>query len=58
MKQFACGDVVPGCEARWVCSSEDEVLAQVAEHARIDHGLTDIPAELVTQVRERIVSVA
>ncbi|HET8879559.1 MAG TPA: DUF1059 domain-containing protein, partial [Arthrobacter sp.] len=33
MKSFACGDVVPGCEARWVCSTEDEILVQVGAHA-------------------------
>lgn len=54
MKQFACGDVVPGCKARWVCSSEEEILAHVAEHARNDHGLKEIPEELVASVRERI----
>ncbi|HET9075615.1 MAG TPA: DUF1059 domain-containing protein [Acidimicrobiales bacterium] len=55
MKAFACGDVVPGCEARWVCSSEDEILAAVAGHARADHGLVEVPASLVEQVRSRIV---
>jgi predicted small metal-binding protein len=54
MKQFACGDVVPGCDARWVCSNEDQILAEVAAHAAEVHGLTEIPAELVEQVRDRI----
>lgn len=58
MKSFACGDVVPGCTASWVCTGEDEILARVAEHARLDHGLTEIPAELVDAVRSRIVAVA
>jgi predicted small metal-binding protein len=58
MKSFACGDVVPGCDARWVRSSEDELLALVAQHARDDHGLTDIPDELVAQVRGAITTVA
>jgi predicted small metal-binding protein len=57
MKSFACGDVVPGCDATWVCSTEDELLAEVARHARADHGLTEIPAELVAQVQRRIVTV-
>ncbi len=46
------------CEATWVCSSEDEVLAEVARQARVDHGMTQIPAEIVDQVRARIVTVA
>jgi predicted small metal-binding protein len=57
MKQFACGDVVPGCDARWVSESEQELLAHVAQHAMSDHGMTEIPDELVTQVRSRIISV-
>ncbi len=57
MKRFACGDVVPGCDARWVCSSEEEVLARVAEHARHDHGMTVIPDEVLRSVREHIVDV-
>ena len=54
MKQFACGDVVAGCQARWVCSSEEEVLAHVAAHAREAHGMTEIPDEVVAAVREHI----
>jgi predicted small metal-binding protein len=56
MKQFACGDVVPGCDARWVCDTDDEILAQVAVHGRDVHGLDDIPPELVDEVRSRISS--
>lgn len=58
MKQFACGDVVPGCDAKFVCSTEEEILAAVAAHAATAHGLTDVPPELVEQVRDRILAVA
>lgn len=57
MKRFACGDIVPGCTASWVCSTEDEVLASVARHAVADHGMTQVPPELVAAVRSRIVAV-
>lgn len=57
MKQFNCGDVVPGCTASWVRSTDDEILAAAAQHARVDHGLTDVPAERVDAVRARIVLV-
>ncbi len=53
MKEFACGDVVPGCTARFH-GTEDEILSAVAVHAREAHGLTDLPAELVDQVRAHI----
>jgi predicted small metal-binding protein len=57
MKQFACGDVVPGCDARFVCSSDDDVLAQVARHAADAHGLVSVPESVVSAVRAHIVSV-
>lgn len=57
MKRFACGDVVPGCDAAWVCSSEDDLLAQLAAHAVADHGLVEISADLVAAVRANIVTV-
>ncbi len=49
MKQFACGAVVPGCDALWVCSTEDQVMALVATHLRDDHG-----TEVTAEVRERM----
>ncbi|WP_322794986.1 DUF1059 domain-containing protein [Tepidiforma sp.] len=54
MKKFSCGDVVPGCKAAWVFDSEEKILAAVAKHAREDHGMTEIPAGLVEQVRQHI----
>lgn len=57
MKRFACGDVVPGCDAQFVCSDDDEILARVATHAADVHGLTEVPASLVQSVRASIVSV-
>ena len=50
MKQFACGDVVPGCTTTFT-GTEDEILGAVAQHAQADHGLTEIPPALVEQVR-------
>jgi predicted small metal-binding protein len=58
MKTFSCGAVVPGCSASFEAPSDEEILAQVAEHARADHGLTQIPDELVTQVCAQIQTVA
>ena len=57
MKQFSCGDVVPGCATSFTGRDEDEILAAVARHARDDHGLVEIPSALVGQVRGAIVSV-
>ena len=50
MKQFRCGDVVPGCSATFH-GAEDEILAEVAGHAQRDHGMTEVGPELVEAVR-------
>ena len=57
MKQFACGDVVPGCTAVWQRETEDEILRVVAAHAAADHGMTEVPDEVVEAVRAKIVTV-
>jgi predicted small metal-binding protein len=54
MKQFCCGDVVPGCTARFRGASDQEILTAVAEHAQRDHGMTEIPASVVTLVQANI----
>jgi predicted small metal-binding protein len=54
MKEFSCGDVVPGCTMSFRAASEAELLEAVAAHARADHGLTSISDSLVTQVRAKI----
>ena len=46
MKTFACGDVIPGCGARFSAADEDGIFAQVAGHATADHGVTDITETL------------
>jgi predicted small metal-binding protein len=56
MKLFSCGDVVPGCDAFWERETDDDILAEVARHAAEEHGLSAVPAELVTAVRAAIVS--
>ncbi|MFI5425532.1 DUF1059 domain-containing protein [Aeromicrobium sp. UC242_57] len=58
MKKFSCGDVVPGCEASWVCSTDDDILSNVAAHAAADHGLLEVSAELVAAVRANITTVS
>ena len=57
MKSFACGDVVPGCRARWEASSEDEILHLVGAHATAVHGFASLPDDVVHAVRSAIVTV-
>jgi predicted small metal-binding protein len=57
MKTFACGDVVPGCTARFTAADESAVLGLVGAHAAADHALATVSPELAAAVRAAIVSV-
>lgn len=50
MKQFSCGDVVPGCTATFI-GRDYEILEGVARHAEEAHGIANVPPELVAKVR-------
>ncbi len=52
-KGFACSDV--GVDCGWSASAEteDELMAQIAEHAK-EHGFDPIPADLVEKVKAAI----
>lgn len=54
MKQFSCGAVVPGCDAKFSAESEEEILGQVAQHAREAHGMETVPPDVVAQVQAKI----
>ena len=54
MKQFACGTVVDGCDGVVTGETDDDVLAAAARHAAEAHGLTEVPEELVNQIRAGI----
>jgi predicted small metal-binding protein len=54
MKGFRCGELVPGCGAAFHGESETEILEQIAAHARDDHGMYEVPAEIVDRIRARI----
>jgi predicted small metal-binding protein len=51
MKEFRCGELIPGCEAAFRGDTEDEVLAQVGDHARDEHGMDEVPPEVVDRIR-------
>jgi len=51
---LACGDVVEGCMTTLEAGSEDELMARVADHARDEHGVTEVSPELAEQVKGAI----
>jgi predicted small metal-binding protein len=50
MKEFRCGELVPGCAATFEGATDDEILAQVRDHARDEHGMDEVPPEVVDKV--------
>jgi predicted small metal-binding protein len=54
MKEFACGELVPGCDAVFRSESEDQLFEQITAHARDEHGMDEVPPEVVDQIRARI----
>ena len=54
MKEFSCGDVVPGCGKHFTGASDEEILSQVAAHAAADHGIDSPGADLVEAVVAKI----
>ena len=49
---------MPRCHAVFRAEDDENILAQVAEHARTDHGLEEVTPELVSAVRQNIVTIA
>jgi predicted small metal-binding protein len=54
MKEFKCGVLVPDCWATFEGETDDEILQQVAAHARAEHGMDEVPPEVVDQIRASI----
>ena len=54
MKQFNCGEVVPGCQ--WVArgEAEEELWVEISSHARDAHGMDEVPPEVVDEIRDKI----
>ncbi len=50
MKTLACGEIMPGCEARFEGETEEEVLTEAGRHVAEAHGL-EVTPELVETVR-------
>jgi predicted small metal-binding protein len=57
MKQFKCGDVVPGCQWVTLSEDEDELFAEISSHAREAHGMDEVPPEVVDQIHAVITDV-
>lgn len=53
-KVIKCADLMPGCNAVVEGKDVAEVMAKAAEHAKVAHGLTNIPPDMVPKVQAAI----
>src|SRR5882762_7720257 len=53
-KVLHCNDVVPDCDYVAKGESEQDVMQQAAEHARIAHNVGEVTPELADKVRSAI----
>ncbi len=51
---MSCRDVGPDCDFVAEGETEEEVMAQVAEHARTEHGFEEVPPELAEKAKAAI----
>ena len=57
-KSFGCSDAGVDCKWTTTADTEEEIMEKIKEHARNDHGFTEIPQDRVRPIphraRERI----
>ena len=53
-KVLRCGELFPGCSVEARGETEDEILMQAAEHAKRDHGVTQIDPGTLAKVKAAI----
>jgi predicted small metal-binding protein len=53
--KLACGDVMPGCAARFETDSKDVLMQQVAAHAAQEHGITEVTPDIAQAVEGKII---
>lgn len=52
--KLACGDVMPGCSARFESHDRDQLMADIAGHAAAAHGITDITPGITQAIESKI----
>lgn len=56
--KLACGDVMPGCSARFENTSRAALMNDIAQHAGTDHGITSITPDITAAIDSHIQTVA
>ncbi len=53
-KILKCREIGVDCDFEARGATEEDILKQAAEHAKKDHGMAQIPPELLTRVKAAI----
>lgn len=53
-KSLRCDDVIPGCSYVVHADTEEEVMRQAAEHARLEHNIRPITPEITAMMRAAV----
>jgi predicted small metal-binding protein len=53
-RKMSCGDVVPDCDFVARGETDEEVMGQVAEHARTAHAMDEVTPELAAKAQAAI----
>jgi len=53
-KSIKCSDAGVDCDWSATAETEEELLKKVHEHAKEEHGFTEMPQELLAKVKENI----
>lgn len=53
-KVFYCNDLVPGCKFEARGNSEEEILAEIADHIAVTHDAVNISDEVLARISKAI----
>lgn len=56
--RLACGDVMPGCPARFEAEDRDTLMAEVADHAAREHDIAEVSPEVAAAIEAQVVETA
>lgn len=54
MKEFKCGQLVPGCGWHTHADEEAEIIRRATEHLRTAHGEAHLRENLVEEIKKRV----
>lgn len=58
MKEFKCGQLVPGCNWHTHAEDEAEIVRRASVHLRSAHGEDHVRENMIEQIKKRIHEVA